>query len=117
MNSRSKGSRGERAWRDELRSAGWMARRGQQFSGSPDSPDVVCPELDCLHFEVKRTEALRIYPAIEQAIEDAGDRIPVVAHRRNRYPWLVVLRADDFLRMLNHVDLAALAGRAGLGEE
>jgi hypothetical protein len=37
MNSREKGKRGERAWRDELRAAGYDARRGQQFSGSPDS--------------------------------------------------------------------------------
>ena len=45
MNSRAKGARGERLWRDELRAQGFTARRGQQFSGSPDSPDVVCEEL------------------------------------------------------------------------
>jgi|ERR1041384_3043973 hypothetical protein len=52
MNSRQKGARGERRWRDELRAHGFDARRRQQFSGSPDSPDVVCDELDWLHFEV-----------------------------------------------------------------
>jgi len=46
MNSREKGKRGERQWRDELRANGYTARRGQQFAGSPDSPDVVCEELD-----------------------------------------------------------------------
>ena len=35
MNSREKGKRGERQWRDELRANGYMARRGQQFAGSP----------------------------------------------------------------------------------
>jgi Holliday junction resolvase len=45
MNSREKGKRGERQWRDELRAQGFAARRGQQFSGSPDSPDVVCDDL------------------------------------------------------------------------
>jgi hypothetical protein len=43
MNSSQKGKRGERAWRDELIAHGYSARRGQQFSGTPDSPDVVCP--------------------------------------------------------------------------
>ena len=41
MNSREKGKRGERQWRDELRANGYGARRGQQFCGSAESPDVV----------------------------------------------------------------------------
>jgi len=32
MNSREKGKRGERQWRDELRANGYAARRGQQFT-------------------------------------------------------------------------------------
>lgn len=109
MNSRQKGARGERAWRDELRAAGWMARRGQQFSGSPDSPDVVCPELDCIHWEVKRVEAFRLHPSMDQAVQDAGDfRIPVVAHKSSRREWMVVLRASDFLNILRNCDLESL---------
>ena len=50
MNSRNKGKRGELEWRDVIRSHGYEARRGQQFSGSPDSPDVVT-DLP-YHFEV-----------------------------------------------------------------
>ena len=88
MNSREKGKRGEREWRDELRANGYAARRGQQFSGSPDSPDVVCEELDWIHFEVKAVERLNIEDAMEQARRDCGLRIadcgiqkvPVVAH-------------------------------------
>ena len=70
MNSREKGKRGERQWRDELRANGYMARRGQQFAGSPDSPDVVCPDLAGIHFEVKAVERLNIYDAMEQARRD-----------------------------------------------
>jgi hypothetical protein len=44
VNSRQKGARGERQWRDELRADGYEARRGQQFCGSAESPDVVCDE-------------------------------------------------------------------------
>jgi Holliday junction resolvase len=74
MNSREKGKRGERQWRDELRANGYMARRGQQFAGSPDSPDVVCDELSWLHFEVKAVERLNIEDAMDQARRDCGMR-------------------------------------------
>ena len=70
MNSREKGKRGERQWRDELRANGFRARRGQQFSGSADSPDVVCDDLPWAHFEVKAVERLSIYDAMDQAVHD-----------------------------------------------
>ena len=68
MNSRAKGARGERAFRDLLRAEGYEARRGQQFSGSPDSPDVVCPDLAQYHFEIKCVERLNIEDAMAQAL-------------------------------------------------
>ncbi|HNW08033.1 MAG TPA: hypothetical protein PK202_13815, partial [Verrucomicrobiota bacterium] len=94
MNSREKGKRGERQWRDELRANGYAARRGQQFSGSPDSPDVICDGLPWAHFEVKLVERLDIYAAMEQARRDCGGRAPLVAHRRNYWPWLVTMDAE-----------------------
>ena len=111
MNSREKGKRGERQWRDELRAQGFQARRGQQFSGSPDSPDVVCDELSWVHFEVKAVERLNIEDAMEQASRDrvapggtnsahAMQKVPIVAHRRNFRPWLVTMEAETFFRFL-----------------
>ena len=111
MNSREKGKRGERAWRDELLANGYAARRGQQFSGSPESPDVVCPALPWIHFEVKAVERLNIEEAMEQARVDAREsgnresgnretKIPVVAHRRSFRPWLVTMEAETFFRMV-----------------
>ena len=99
--SRDKGARGEREWRDVLTAAGYPAERGCQRKGGPDSPDVDCPSLSGLHFEVKRVEKLNIYTALGQAMCDAGDRVPIVAHRRNHSPWLVTLRAGDFFSLLN----------------
>lgn len=96
---RNKGARGERELAAWLRERGYNARRGQQFSGSPESPDVVCPDVP-FHFECKRTERLSLYPAMAQAIGDAGYKIPVVAHRRNHGEWLAVLRLDDLLKIL-----------------
>ncbi|MGO8837578.1 MAG: hypothetical protein ACLQAH_05330 [Limisphaerales bacterium] len=100
MNSCEKGKRGERAWRNELMAHGYNALRGQQFSGSPDSPDVICPDLPGFHFEVKTVERLNINEAVAQAVNDAADKIPVVAHRRSRGGWLVTMRADDWFRLL-----------------
>lgn len=100
MNSREKGKRGERQWRDELRANGYMARRGQQFSGSPDSPDVICDELRWLHFEVKAVERLNIEDAMDQARRDAGAKTPVVAHRRSFRRWLVTMDGETFFQFL-----------------
>ncbi len=114
MNSREKGKRGERQWRDELRANGYAARRGQQFSGSPDSPDVVCDSLPWVHFEVKAVERLNIEEAMEQARRDAGGKIPIVAHRRNFRLWLVTMEAETFFRLLRG-DLTE--GNGGNGEK
>ena len=98
MNSKQKGARGEREWRDYLREQGYEARRGQQFSGSPDSPDVICPDLP-FHFEVKRVEKLNLLDACAQAEGDCGGKPWIVAHRRNNTPWLVTMTADEFFRV------------------
>ncbi len=93
--SRSKGARGERqAARELSRVLGVPARRGQQFSGV-EGKDVVVG-LDGLHVEVKRTEKLSLYPAVEQARRDAAaGEVPVVLHRRNGKPWLVILELEQ----------------------
>ena len=101
MNQRQKGARGERMWRDELREAGFTARRGQQFAGGTDSPDVICEELKNLHMEVKFVEALNLQKATEQAIRDAGSvKEWIVAHKRNRTPWLVTMSSELFFKLL-----------------
>jgi len=101
MNSRAKGARGERQWRDVLREEGFTARRGQQFAGGADSPDVICEELDGLHFEVKCVQALNLEGAIEQATRDAGSAKDwVVAHKKDRKPWRVTISTDLFFRLL-----------------
>ena len=108
-NSRAKGCRGERDWRDWLRALGCNdARRGRQYAGHPDAPDVA-NGIPGTHAEVKRVERLNIHEAMAQAVRDAGDAVPYVAHRRNRGEWLVTLRADDLMRFA--ACLAAIEGR------
>lgn len=106
INSRDKGAVGEREFAALLREWGYGdAKRGLQFKGGPDSPDV--SGVPGVHFEVKRTEVFRLYAAVDQARRDAdGKAIPVVAHRCNhkartcRGDWLFVLGPDDFRRLI-----------------
>jgi len=92
MNSKQKGKRGELEFAAELRRIfGCEARRGQQFKGTEESPDVEC-NIPGVHWEVKRTEHLRLYEAVEQAREDCGeDDVPVVGHRRNHKEWVAIV--------------------------
>lgn len=100
MNSRNKGKRGEREFAALLREHGFEARRGQQFAGSADSPDVVSPALPWLHIEVKRTQALNLADACAQAEGDCRGKPWVVAHRRNHAPWLITMRAEVFFEFI-----------------
>ena len=100
MNSRRKGKVGEREFAALLRAEGFDARRGQQFAGGADSPDVVSEALAWLHVEVKRTQALNLADACAQAEGDCGGKPWVVAHRRNHAPWLITMRAETFFRLL-----------------
>lgn len=95
VNSKDKGKRGELQAAAKLREHGISARRGQQFSGSAESPDVITA-IENVHIEVKRTERFRLYDALEQAETDSGrDSKPLVLHRPNRKAWVVVCYLDD----------------------
>jgi hypothetical protein len=108
VNSRNKGKRGEREFAALLSEHGFHARRGQQFSGGADSPDVVSEALAWLHVEVKRAQNLNLTDACVQA---EGDQTRsglngvkklawIVAHRRNHAPWLITMRAETFFQLL-----------------
>jgi Holliday junction resolvase len=96
INSRDKGKRGEYQVRDMIKDRGFHAERGQQRSGSPDSPDVK-HDMGPVHIEVKWVERLNIYQAMAQCLGDKGeDEIGVVFHRKNSEEWHVTMKAEDF---------------------
>lgn len=100
MNSRNKGARGERELAELLRGYGYEARRGQQFSGANGDADVV--GLPGYHIECKRVERLNIDEAMAQSIRDARkNEIPIVCHRKDRKGWLITIRFEDFMEVLN----------------
>jgi Holliday junction resolvase len=116
INSRQKGKRGERAFRDVLREAGYLkARRGQQYAGGNQSPDVVCEELPSIHWEVKYCEKGNLYDWIEQATGDTWMherhgrmlKIPIVAHKRNGKKWIAILPLEGLglLEIIRRSDL------------
>jgi hypothetical protein len=93
--SKRKGKRGELEAAAEIgRLFHVEARRGRQYSGGDDAPDIRTA-IDKVHFEVKRTEVLRLHEALEQAVADAGEHVPVVLHRANKRPWVAIVRLDD----------------------
>ena len=97
--SKNKGKVGEREFARLLSDLGIEAKRGVQYQGGTDSPDVV-HSIPGIHFEVKRSEQFGLYQALTQAFIDSGGDIPVVAHRKNNKPWVVVLYADHFIELV-----------------
>jgi len=107
--SRDKGKRGEREAAAKLADVlGCEARRSQQYCGEAGDADLLT-SIDGIHWEVKRVERFSLYPALQQASDDASDDdIPVVLHRRNNSIWVAVVAL---------VDLPDLARRVLKGEQ
>ena len=95
--SRNKGKVGEREVVALLKKYEFQARRGQQFRGGDDSPDII-HDICNVHIEVKRTEQFNLYKAMEQAEEDKeSNEWPVIFHRQNSKKWMVVMEAEHYL--------------------
>jgi Holliday junction resolvase len=99
MNTQKKGRHGEIELSRILNDNGIPARPGNALNFGT-MPDVT--GIDGIHAEVKRVEKLNVQEAMGQAIRDAekfGDGTPALFHRRNRTPWLVTMRLDDWLKL------------------
>ena len=98
---KAKGARGEIMFRDFCREHGFAnVQRGGQLPYQKGSflADVI--GLAGVHLEIKNVEKLNVREAEEQAERDCQDgRIPILAHKKNRKPWLITMRADDWLLM------------------
>ena len=96
--SQRKGAAGERELAKELERYGYELKRGGMAFG--EVPDLV--GLPGIHVEVKRVEKLNLHEAMRQAVRDSEkfrDGAPVVFHRKNREPWLVTMRLDEWAEM------------------
>lgn len=102
MNSKQKGSRGERQLRDVWKKRGYTnAHRSQQYSGKGESAADVEGIDPKLHIECKVGYTYKtIYDFMEQAERDAKEnQIPVVNCKMDRKEWLCVMRLDDFIEL------------------
>ena len=100
-NSKRKGKGGELELAKKLREYGYEVRRSVQYNGKAEEgqPDLL--GLKGIHIECKRTEALRLYDAVDQAKRDATgtNDLPVVFHRRNNCEWLAIMPLDNFMEL------------------
>jgi hypothetical protein len=99
---KDKGARGEIMFRDFCREHGFsQVQRGGQlpFQKGDKLADVI--GLAGVHLEIKNVEKLNVREAEEQAEADCqkSGRLPILAHKKNRKPWLITMRADDWILM------------------
>lgn len=102
--SQRKGRNGELELARILQGYGYDVQPGRSMSFG-DVPDV--SGLPGIHMEVKRVERLNVSEAMNQATRDATrfkDGSPAVFHRRNREPWLVTMRLDDWIGLFQKHD-------------
>lgn len=104
IHSLNKGKRFERKVAQLFTDAGFQMRRGRQYSGSPDSPDVKFvehhPALP-LHIECKHVEKLNIWSALDQARADCPEQLmPVVVFKRNHWKPHICMDLEDFFELL-----------------
>jgi Holliday junction resolvase len=106
VNGRAKGKQGELEFVNFLKERGIDARRGQQYAGGTDSPDVIASGvLSSVHIEVKRKESGNIYHWLKQAATDAElFKMPVVAHRKNGERWVAIMDFRDLLTLLERAE-------------
>ena len=100
VNSKAKGSAGERELANRLKALGLSARRTQQYCGMAGDSDVECADLPKYHIECKRVERLNIDDAMSQAVRDCHEKTPICAHRRNGKPWLVTMFLEDWVSLV-----------------
>jgi hypothetical protein len=99
LNSRSKGKRGELEFIQRHLIPYWPGAKRNLDQFGDDKRD--CVEVAGIHFQIKRTEKLELWKAIEQAESEARDHdLPVVAFRRNRSKWYCVIEADELVALL-----------------
>lgn len=95
--SQRKGRAGEIELAKMLRGYGYDVQPGQAVSYGA-TPDIT--GLPGVHIECKRAQQQNLYAWLEQSRRDADkfrDGLPAVFWRKNRSPWLVVMKLEDWM--------------------
>ncbi len=117
INSRQKGKRIELEAAKFLSGLGFTARRGQQFKGGADSPDLIVDELSRVHIEVKGVQGIdlgtkALLDAMMQAQDDGHGKAWALLWKRNRSCW----RLSFWMPDIDH-DGAPIAVTSDVPEE
>ncbi len=113
INSKQKGKTGElEACRDienALCLPSHTLHRSAQFCGK-DGQSADIRGIEGIHFEIKRTERIQIYDAMEQAVSDCKpENVPTVVFRRNHSPWMVTIQLSDLKKFAQAI--ASIPGK------
>ena len=99
--SKRKGKVAEREVANLFTIRKFPARRGKQYSGNEDAPDIVVDAIkEWCQPEVKRVEQLNLLKAWRQAKADAPKKAPLVIHKKNHGMWLATMELNDFISIL-----------------
>lgn len=101
VNGKRKGKTGELELARKLKEYGYDVRRSVQYNGKEEEGQADLLGLPGIHIECKRTEAIRLYDAVDQAKRDSKgkNQIPVVFHRKNNCEWLAIVTLGDFIEL------------------
>lgn len=102
MNSRTKGHGFERAMAERLRAI-WPECYTTRYKGSPflDSIGVDLVGTPGYNIQLKAMERTPAYQDILKSMPN-DENINLIIHKRNNKGSVVVLRLDDFLKMINN---------------
>ena len=107
-NSNRKGKDAERELAHALRAVGFVgARRGRQYQGSPESPDVV--GIPGIHIEAKRYKRIAVCRWMDKALTECSDKPPVVMMREDQGEWMTMNRLVDLWAVAER--MAAATGK------
>lgn len=100
INSRQKGKRGELELCHTLRELfGWVAERSVQHCGNAGDSDLIVRNLPKMFVECKRVEQLNLSKAMDLARQQAGQKVPVIFHRRDREEWMASVPLDRLMEL------------------
>lgn len=99
-----------------LQAHGIPAEPGKPVSFG-ETPDVI--GIPGIHPEIKRVERLNVPEAMAQAVRDSEkfrDGTPTLFHRRNRSPWLVTMRLEDWMGLYSRATSCKCGGHCSSAE-
>lgn len=117
INSRQKGKRGELELCQSLRELfGWDVQRAVQYNGNAGDSDLIIKQVPEIFVECKRVQSLNLSKAMEIAVAQAGQKLPMIFHRKDREEWMVTLPLKELLSAAQILATAAKATPPGPSE-